>query len=189
MGKEKTIGYHAKTEQQADYICKALHSQGKKWRNKTSYLKDNHYRYFKDQTVYTNIGTHVTLEWCKERNIEVQPFYECELVIKKKRAYWRIIVIILFLIALFCLFTSCTSDDDIKCDCEIYHFQKDIDFPKGTIIPIGALDTMHFEKPISVEPFSNDCSNHNLILRKEIERYDVLRFDKYVFYRDIVKCE
>lgn len=72
MGKEKHVGYRAKTESQADHICRSLHNFGKRWDDGSSYLDFTNWHYYKNETVYVPfMNKFVNVEWCSRNNIRV----------------------------------------------------------------------------------------------------------------------
>lgn len=57
---------HCKTKEEAESFCRFLHQNGRKWRDGSSYLKDNKWDFYKANTIYYfNKGTYCDVEYTK----------------------------------------------------------------------------------------------------------------------------
>ena len=57
---------HCKTKEEAESFCRFLHQNGRKWRDGSSYLKDNKWDFYKANTIYYfNKGTYCDVEDAK----------------------------------------------------------------------------------------------------------------------------
>lgn len=63
---------HCKTKEEAESFCRLLHQNGRKWRDGSSYLKDNTWDPYKADTVYYfNKGTYCDVEYARHFNYEI----------------------------------------------------------------------------------------------------------------------
>lgn len=54
----KKLAIHCDTEEKANLLLKAFDKMGKRWRSNQSYLEENNWRGFKEETCYENDGTY-----------------------------------------------------------------------------------------------------------------------------------
>ena len=189
MGKEKYIaGYHAKTEREAKHICRCLHYKGQKWSDGSSYLKyDNWFRY-KEQTVYAPfMNKFVNVDWCNKSGVEILPYNAINVTTMEifmyylKKYSW---ILILFLIAM--LFLSCSKEED--CECDLITYRKEV-ILVDVFTPDPDMDTVSFSgEAHKIEPYENDCNNHNLMIENDYFDVDLPRKKTRIFEREIVKC-
>lgn len=71
---DETLVIHCDTEENANTLLKAFDKLGKKWSSVKSYLENNYWRYYKEETCYTNEGTYNDKEWCLDNNYKIYEF-------------------------------------------------------------------------------------------------------------------
>lgn len=63
---------HCKTKEEAESFCRLLHQNGRKWRDGSSYMKDNKWDPYKADTVYYfNKGTYCDVEYARHFNYKI----------------------------------------------------------------------------------------------------------------------
>lgn len=55
---DEKLAIHCDTEEKANLLLKAFDKMGKRWRSNQSYLEENNWRGFKEETCYENDGTY-----------------------------------------------------------------------------------------------------------------------------------
>lgn len=72
MNKDNVIAVHCKTEEEAIDFCKQMHEHGMKWRDGDSYLKENNWNMYKEETCYKNDGRFASFPFYKENYKEMK---------------------------------------------------------------------------------------------------------------------
>ena len=66
MNKDNKIVVHCKTEEEAIDFCKKMDEHGMKWCSGGSYLKNNEWNYYREETCYSNKGEYTEKCWYEE---------------------------------------------------------------------------------------------------------------------------
>ena len=74
----ENIAVHCSTEEQANDFCKQMHERGLKWRNGQSYLKDTHWKVYKEGTAYERDGSFANLGYYKSNNYTILEWSDYE---------------------------------------------------------------------------------------------------------------
>lgn len=75
---EKNLCIHCDTEEKANKLLKKFHELGKRWCTRKSYLENNHYDTYRENTVYYNVETYGDLRVAREREIKIIEFDELD---------------------------------------------------------------------------------------------------------------
>lgn len=73
------LAIHCKTEEQADTLLQAFDRLGKKWSSGSSYLKDNNWGEYKEETCYTNSGSYSPYDYYRTYNYTIYEFDDVDL--------------------------------------------------------------------------------------------------------------
>lgn len=75
----RALAIHCDTEEKANKLLNAFDKLGKKWASGNSYLFDNFYRSYKQNTCYTNDRCYADCDWCQKGDYKIFEFDEVDL--------------------------------------------------------------------------------------------------------------
>lgn len=75
----RALAIHCDTEEKANKLLNAFDKLGKKWASGNSYLFDNFYRSYKQNTCYTNDRCYADCDWCQKEDYKIFEFDEVDL--------------------------------------------------------------------------------------------------------------
>lgn len=76
LNKENKIAVHCKTEEEANDFCKQMHEHGLKWNDGCSYLNENCFDNYTEDTCYTLIGQYCTCIYYEKRGYKILEWSE-----------------------------------------------------------------------------------------------------------------
>lgn len=76
---DEKLAIHCDTEEKANLLLKAFDKMGKRWRSNQSYLEENNWRGFKEETCYENENLYCYKSWYSDNGYKVYEFEEVEL--------------------------------------------------------------------------------------------------------------
>lgn len=83
---DKKLAIHVTKKSEAKKLCKIFHMIGKKWIDDYSYVKNDFYSFYKEQTCYSNDGRIYPINLQEEKGFyKIYEFNEVELNIKPSK--------------------------------------------------------------------------------------------------------
>lgn len=78
---DKKLAIHCDTEEKTRKLCKAFDKMGKEWTGSgsKSYLKDNYWQFYKEETCYSNKGRFCSKEFYLNKNCKVYEFEDVKI--------------------------------------------------------------------------------------------------------------
>ena len=71
VNKNNKIAVHCKTAEEAIDFCKKMEEHGMKWSSGESYINNNHWYNYKEETCYTNKGKFTSKDWYEEHGYKI----------------------------------------------------------------------------------------------------------------------
>lgn len=75
---ERDLCIHCDTEEKANKLLKKFHELGERWCTEKSYLENNHYDVYRENTVYYNVETYGYLQNARKNGIKIIEFDDLE---------------------------------------------------------------------------------------------------------------